>query len=160
MSWLFRKKDVPKVPPESRLDEKALKFTFSPPPERIIEPEKAREMVGFEKPVAFPEEIRAAKKNKAKTEEDFSENFLEEPAFEAEPAIRAPGEELFIKVDVYQRILGELDFTKKNLSHLGESCKKVESSEFNEEKHFSRLRKSMKSLHDNLLHIDKTIFKS
>ena len=59
MDWLFgRKKAVPKVPfPEGKqIDEKALRFPASTPSERVIEPEKVKEAVGFNKPMAFPEE--------------------------------------------------------------------------------------------------------
>ena len=59
MGWLFgRKKAVPKVPfPEGKpYDEKALRFPTSSSRDRIIEPESVKAAVGFDKPVAFPEE--------------------------------------------------------------------------------------------------------
>ena len=60
MGWLFgRKKAVPRVPfPEGKMiDEKALRFPAPSSYERIIEPDKVKEAVGFSKPLAFPEEM-------------------------------------------------------------------------------------------------------
>ena len=59
MGWLFgRKKVVPKVPfPQGKLlDEKALQFPSMGSSERVIEPDKVKEAVGFSKPMAFPDE--------------------------------------------------------------------------------------------------------
>ncbi|MBU0469906.1 MAG: hypothetical protein KKA62_05745 [Nanoarchaeota archaeon] len=160
MGWLFgRKKSVPKVPPAGRLDDKALRFPTSLPQERVIEPEKVKEVVGFDKPVAFPEEIKAEVESK-RVRKGPSFSGLPEPMSEMRLSSSTQDEDLFVKVDVYQRILGEMETVKKSLLELSETSTNLETSEYNEEKHFGRLKKQMKSLHDDLLSMDKTVFKS
>lgn len=161
MGWLFgRKKAVPKVPfPEGKMyHEKALRFPTSSSQEKVIEPESVKAAVGFDKPVAFPEE-----------EEPMPLPEDELPAPPSFPFSRprpvptpefTPRQELYVKVDVYQRMLGELDELKKKLFELSEASKSLEASEYNEEANFNKLRKGMKSLHDSLLHADKTLFKA
>ncbi|HLD79185.1 MAG TPA: hypothetical protein VJA18_01360 [Candidatus Nanoarchaeia archaeon] len=159
MGWLFgRKKAVPKVPfPEGKpYDEKALRFPTSSSQDRIIEPESVKAAVGFDKPVAFPEE-----------EPMMEDQLPAPPIFPFSRTSRPmptpefmPRQELYVKVDVYQRMLGELDELKKKLWELSETSKSLEVSEYNEEANFNKLRKSMKSLHDSLLHADKTLFKA
>ena len=162
MGWLFgRKKAVPRVPfPEGKpIDEKALRFPAPGSSERVIEPDRIKDAVGFNKPVAFPVE-----------ETSFEEELSVPPSFSlsrtARPIAAPPTfelvsrQELYVKVEVYQRMLGELDELKKKLSELSEASKNLEISEYNEESNFNKLRKLMKSLHDILLHADKTLFKA
>ena len=164
MGWLFgRKKVVPKVPfPQGRpFDEKALQFPSIDSSDRIIEPEKIKEAVGFSKPMAFPDE-----------EENMPmpEDLPEEPAFPfptgkkyAPPAPSSdlmPKHELYVKVEVYQRMLGELDELRQGFMDLQHINKNIEESEYNEENNFNKLRRGMKSLHDSLLQADKILFKS
>ncbi len=153
MGWLFGKKKIPQVPlPEGRVvDEKALRFPTSPP-KRVIEPKEIKEAVGFDKPVAFPEENDALDTSPEPLEE------LEEETLDSYP-FESRTEELYVKVDVYQRILGEIDQVRKELTEINEANKRLSASEFNEDKNFNRLRKLMKGMHDNLLHIDKVLFK-
>ena len=47
---------------------------------------------------------------------------------------------------------------KKELQHLDHTGKHLDSSEYNEEHNFERLRRAMKLIHDRLLHVDKRIF--
>ncbi len=156
MGWLFGKKKVPKVPlPEGReIDDKALRFPTSPS-RRTFEPKEIKEAVGFDKPVAFPEETKAAMGSSLEPLDESEEGDLTSESYPFE----SRKEELYVKVDVYQRILGEIDLVKKKLTELNETNKKLGSSEFNEDKNFNRLRKLMKGLHDNLLSIDKVLFK-
>ncbi len=163
MGWLFgRKKAVPKVPfPEGKpFDEKALRFPAPSSSERVIEPEKVKEAVGFTKPMAFPEEempvppsfpFPGAQRKPAAMPSPFESL----PAFEL-----GPRQELYVKVEVYQKMLGEMDELRKRLWELGEANKHLQTSEYNEEHNFNKLRKFMKSLHDSLLHADKTLFKA
>ncbi len=151
MSWLFGKKKVlPKVPfPEGHpLDEKTLRFPgrFR---ERVIEPEQVKAAVGMEKDFFPEEEVPEA----------------EEPIMpkKASMTIRPPSLSLtpvHLKVEVYQKILGELDSMRTDLTKLQESANKVQSSEYNEEHNLSKLKKHMRGLHDQLLNIDKRLFKT
>lgn len=163
MGWLFgRKKTVPKVPfPEGRMiDEKALRFPAPSSSERIIEPDKVKEAVGFSKPLAFPEEMDVSEEKYIPVPPSFSPPRAIKPAAFPSPADFMPRQDLYVKVDVYQRMLGELDDLRRKLAELGETSKSLQTSEYNEEHNFNKLRKLMKSLHDNLLHADKTLFKS
>lgn len=165
MGWLFgRKKVVPKVPfPQGKaVDEKALQFPSMGSSERVIEPDKVKEAVGFSKPMAFPDE-----------EEDMSMPPMDEelpetsmPSFPAPSKYSSPApeimpkHELYVKVEVYQRILGELDELRRGFVELQNINKNIDESEYNEENNFNKLRRGMKFLHDNLLQADKILFKS
>ncbi|MEK6863093.1 MAG: hypothetical protein AABW53_00130 [Nanoarchaeota archaeon] len=163
MGWLFgRKKAVPKIPfPEGKMiDEKALRFPAPSSSERIIEPDRVKEAVGFSKPLAFPEEIEVSEKKGVPSPPFFPPPRTVKPATFPPPADFMLRQDLYVKVDVYQRMLGELDDLRRKLAELGETSKSLQASEYNEEHNFNKLRKLMKSLHDNLLHADKTLFKT
>jgi hypothetical protein len=106
----------------------------------------------------------------AQEEEEDTNNLLEERdgeakegrAFRSYQTERASSESgpLFIKVDVYQRILGEFDLLKDKLGELSKASTGLENSEYNEEDNFAKLKKSVRLLHDKLLVMDKTLFKS
>ena len=166
MGWLFgRKKVVPKVPfPQGKaLDEKALQFPSMDSSDRVIEPDKVKEAVGFSKPMAFPEE----EESMPMPEDD---EMPETPKFPFSPmpkyspagaaADLMPRHELYVKVEVYQRMLSELDELRRNFVDLHQVNKNMIESEYNEESNFTKLRRGMKSLHDSLLQADKTLFKS
>lgn len=157
MGWLFgRKKKVPKVPfPEGYpTDLNTLKFpeAYS---DKIIEPESVKAAAGISR-----KEMRA--------DEVSSEEMPEENSFQEEVAVSSRstpeeiisvGEPLFVKVDVYQRILGELSSLHEQIGRLDETNKKLDGSEYNEEANFDKLRKIMKLMHDRLLQADKVLFK-
>ncbi len=165
MGWLFgRKKVVPKVPfPQGRtLDEKALEFPPLDSSERVIEPDKVKEAVGFSKPMAFPEDEESMPMD---DEQEMSETPM--PSFRpssrySQPSAQdlMPKHELYVKVEVYQAMLGELDELRRGFMDLQEVGKNVAESEYNEEANFNKLRRGMKSLHDSLLQADKILFKS
>ncbi len=145
MGWLFGKRKI-----DLSFDEKALQFPTSfPPQKRIIEPEALKEAVGFNRSAFSEEHIEV----KTPTPQ------MKMPA--AVPQSEVPPEEsmLYVKVDVYQRILGELDEIKANLTGLQHIQKRLETSEYNEETNFTRLRRAVKGLHDRLLQADKVLFK-
>jgi len=171
MGWLFgNKKKVPRVPfPEGLPIEEGNSFKkFNPgslnlsdkvPKKRIIEPEKIKSAVGIDKGFNFSEDME----NMPSMEEESKE--LPKPTLfpkfsNEKPLFMTKGEPLFIKVDVYQRLLGELDNIKVNVSDLYEANRKLASSEYNEENHFVKLKQTVKQVHDRLLQIDKTLFKS
>ncbi len=73
---------------------------------------------------------------------------------------KVESEPLFVKVDVYQHILGELDSMKIDLDALSGISKSLETSEYNEEDNFAKLKRTVRAIHDRLLQVDKTLFKS
>ncbi|MEK6845160.1 MAG: hypothetical protein AABY26_00255 [Nanoarchaeota archaeon] len=48
---------------------------------------------------------------------------------------------------------------KSELNQLKDINTKLETSEYNEEHNFDKLKKAMKNIHDRLLSVDKTLFK-
>lgn len=147
MGWLFgRKKKVPQVPfPAGRpLEEGALSLPSKVSRGKVIEPEEVKAAAGLEKPLAFPEEPEVLKKKHL-------------------PPPPIPQEEkglLYLKVDAYQRILGELDNLKGKLGEMKEASHCLETSEFNEESNFAKLKRLVRSMHDHMLLADKIIFKT
>ena len=161
MGWLFgRKKKVPKVPfPQGHLVQPGtLKFPIDSG-EKIIEPNYVKEAAGLieekvplkeqklEPMPELPEEPMLAQVQKISRQ-----NVPEHTITQSEP--------LFVKVDVYQRILGEITGLHQYLSDLSTANRGLENSEYNEEANFDKLRKSMKSLHDKLLQADNILFKT
>jgi len=69
------------------------------------------------------------------------------------------GGPLYVKIDVYRRIWGEVEGLRGKLNDLQETNVKLEGSEYNEEHNFTKLRRSIKGVHDRLLQIDKILFK-
>ncbi|MEK6901617.1 MAG: hypothetical protein AABX37_04695 [Nanoarchaeota archaeon] len=162
MGWLFgKKKIVPRIPlPEGYAPtERTLQFPTSGRGERIIEPDKVKEAAGvdfpfelppmpsFEQPAARPVVVPSLSRPAA-------------PLLGTQERVQnaQSGEPVYVKVEAYQRILGELETLKKELQHLDSSCKHLDSSEYNEEHNFEKLRRAMKLIHDRLLHVDKRIF--
>jgi len=169
MGWLFGKKK-PRVPfPEGRpFDEKALQFPKRTSYEEVIEPENIKAAVGLSKPMAFPDEEMPEERE---TKNTFWSSALPKPTvpdtakFKPRTQPLAPGiapettEPLFVKMEVYQKIIGELDGLKKNISEVAEHGRHLESSEYNEEKHFVTLKTTVRLVHDRMLQVDKIIFK-
>ncbi|MBT4539700.1 hypothetical protein HOI26_05115 [Candidatus Woesearchaeota archaeon] len=152
MSGLFhRKKKVPKLtlPSDLARDHKALQFPSTPPPSKIIQPDEVKEAAGVRKSTRMPEPS------------PMVEPYIEEPRVRSPmPTPDFSGDNtLYIKVDVYQRILGELSSLKSDLNNLHTYNSRLQTSEYNEENSFTKLRRSMKVVHDKLLATDKTLFK-
>lgn len=164
MGWLFaRKKKVPQVPfPEkSPIDEKALKFpTRGASQGRVIEPEKIKEVAGVEQ-TGFPH-FPVQKEEKSFFGKPHFDEMIHSDRFEEThiPSLAAKPQDLYVKIDVYRRIILERDSVKERLNNLFEVNKVLEISEYNEENNFSRLKRSMTQLNNNLLQIDKIMFKS
>ncbi|MBI2668634.1 hypothetical protein HYX14_02210 [Candidatus Woesearchaeota archaeon] len=140
MGWFFKKKVVPKVPMPPAMGESALRLPPKFSSERVIEPEKVKAAAGLpvEREIASPE--------------------LSLP-MPPTPGGGTIPDSIYVKVEVYQQILGEVDSLRKQLGLLTEAGKVLETSEYNEEANFTRLRRAMKMLHDDLLKIDKVLFK-
>ena len=149
MGWLFGKKKVPKVPlPPGRLvDSSSLHFPQKIVREKVIEPEKMGEEAG--------------------SREFFTPAMAKRPkmplpvrTMEPELPLEKPADNFFyVKVEVYRRILGELNGLKAKVGELSRINKHLESSEYNEEHNFDKLSKGVKNLHDRLLQVDKRLFK-
>jgi hypothetical protein len=170
MGWLFgRKKPKVPLPTGHPVDENALQFPALPSGDKVIEPESVKKAVGVGKPVApqveekslsFPEERPAPpplKESPGPMRSDPSQSMSAQPQPAMVPHLNGP---LFVKVGVYQRILGEVEDLKERVADLAEANRKLEDSEYNEEHHFEKLKRTIKVMHDRLLQVDKTIYKS
>ncbi len=175
MVWPFTKKKIPRVPfPEAhQATDGTLRFPTMRPEERVIEPSRVKEAVGLEMPSITEE---------APSLPSFDESLPEIPAPQVKstptpvapsypsrpttrttmpPAYSQPeSEPLFIKVDVYQRILGEIDSLKKDMNEMFETSKMLEASEYNEEENYAKMKRAVRIVHDRLLQVDKTLFKA
>lgn len=159
MGWLFGGKKVPKVPLPQRYsaDEATLRFPTSPasPQQRVIRPEEVKEAAGLDfGEMPFPSE-------------DYVNLFQRDLATKAavssssqQLTTKPATDSLYIKMDVYQRLLGEMDELRRDLGSLNELNRQLESSEYNEENNFEKLKRSVKSIHDKMLQVDKVLFKS
>jgi hypothetical protein len=148
MGWLFGHKKVqPKVPfPEGRLAEGSLTLPGKLSRERIIEPDEVKAAAGLEKPIAFP-----------RSENPFSFKKTRDVPLSVMPpsSVPTPNGPLFLKLDTYQQVLTELNNIKAAITTVN-----ITVSRYNEEEEFLKLRKSVKSLHDKLISIDKALFKA
>ncbi len=160
MGWLFGRKKVPRVPfPEGRpFEEGSLRLPGKLSSSRVIEPDQVKEAAGLGRALTFPEEEE-----------------LPQPSFpspRSPPPLSAAGaarpspldlqeiSPLFVKMDVYQHLVGELDEIKSKITELNHINKSVEKSEYNEEHNFVKLRRAVRGIHDRLLLADKIIFKA
>ena len=157
MGWLFGKKKVPRVPlPQGRfMDEGSLSFPNKVPVEKVIQPNNVKVTVGPRKPFAFSEEEETLGRFRNVPNFPSTSNLTPNPVV----SMKVAEEPLYIKMEVYQRILGELEDLKTNLNKLHNLTKDLEKSEFNEENNFDKLKVDVKVVHDRLLHADKLLFK-
>jgi hypothetical protein len=162
MGWLFgRKKKVPKIPlPQGHVfNEKTLQFPTALSTDKIIEPEDVKEAVGIEQPEqSLAQEVPIPQPEPKNLLEETSPLYTEEP--QTRIINNQPEEPIYVRVNVYQRMLGELDNLKQNLADMHIAQQTLETSEYNEEHNFDKLRISVKSMHDRLLQVDKILFKN
>ncbi len=149
MGWLFGQKK-PKVPfPEGKpYQEGALRVPRRLSSGRVIEPMQVKAALGLERPFPLPEE----------DEQLLPERYATRPELAA-PEFKPTGPH-FVKVEVYQQILGEIDSIRSKANQLNEVNKVLGTSEYNEEHNFTKLRRAVKNLHDRLLQVDKNLFKT
>lgn len=151
MGWLFGRKKEPKVPfPGGKpFEESTLQFPTNAWKGRVIEPEEVKAAAGLEEPLGFPEEREMEKP---------------EATRKKLPSLLSPissrKKPLYVKVDAYQIILGELDGLKGKLGEMKETSHHLETSEFNEENNFVKLKRLVRTMHDQMLLADKIIFKT
>ena len=174
MGWLFGKKKVPRVPfPEGKpLDEKMFDAGALRLPgkisrdgrNKVIEPESLKAAAGFDQPLDLPEDTDF---NLPELKEELPEERKEAPRLRnpfprssPSPFFGQSSNPLYVKVEVYQRLLGELNDMKNNLGTLHLINQKIGTSEYNEEGNFNKLKGEIKSMHDRLLLVDKTLFKA
>ncbi len=164
MGWLFGKKKavpVPKVPfPQGRLaDGETFSFPKRQASPKTIEPDMLKEAAGIEGTFGAEKEERSIS-----SQDKLMAQQLPKAVRVPTPPIRRPFSEerepLFIKVDVYQRILGEMEELKTVLTHINAASNQLERSEYNEENSFEKLKKAVKIAHDRLLQVDKIIYKA
>ena len=156
MGWLFgRKKIVPKVPfPEGKpFDEKSLQFPTSFTSEKVINPSQVQAAVGINTPKETFEEDQGITETTQEMPE--TQSFTPPRQFPTEQVVGNS----FVKVEIYRKILSNLDDMNKSIHGLKDASKNLDLSEYNEETHFIKMRRATKSVHDQLLNIDKTIFK-
>lgn len=159
LGWLFGKKKIaPKVPlPEGLFDDKNLQFSKKFSGEKVIEPENLQAAAGFNQPFSLPSDLEVpSPKSKGKSK-SAAPTFVPEKPESAFP-ISSSGP-VYVKVEVYREILQEVDAIRSELNKLKEINIKLETSEYNEEHNFDKLKKAMKNVHDRLLSVDKTLFK-
>ena len=143
MGWLFGSKKTPKVPlPEAGMfDENALQFPVTSQSRTII-------------PDYHEEETTVAPQAPAAQQEIIKKGTKVISTAKILPTHR----HFFLKVDTYQQILADFDGLKKDLSHLGEVNRLLETSEFNEEADYDKIKRGLKYSHDRLVSIDKVLF--
>ncbi len=161
MGWLFadKKKVAPRVPfPMGKsLDDKSLRFSAPTSMDREIQPDRVQEAVGYNQPMSFPSVFD-------QEQTPLPQNVparglpLQKDVPRPELDTQASGP-MFMKVDVYQLVLNEVDELKGVLGHLQEANRLLDKSEYNEEHHFEKLRKTMRGVHDRFLQVDKKLFK-
>ncbi len=154
LGWLFGTKKVqPKIPlPGSRpFDEKTFQFSKKFGKDTLIEPEHLQAAAGFDQPFNFPETTSRAPPRPMRSP------FGEQEAELATP--RTAKKPLYLKVDLYEKLLWEVDTLKYDCIKLQQINSHLETSEYNEEHHFEKLKKDLKALHDKLGRVDKILFK-
>ncbi len=153
MGWLFgQKKKEPRVPfPAGKpFEETALQLPSTLSKGKVIELEEIKAAAGLEESPFFPEEEREGLEIPGKMPVPLS-------PFSVPKEGKSP---LYIKVDAYQRLLGELDDLKSRLGEMKAIHSRLETSEYNEENNFVKLKRSVRSMHDHMLLTDKIIFKT
>ena len=143
MGLFFKKKKAPTnaLP----VDSNRLQLFNPRSTERIIEPEEIKEAAGVKDSDWM--EVKADNYNlPEKTESQFYSK-------------TARNEPLYIKINIYQKMLAEMEDLKSELNGLKSTQSSLESSEYNEESQFIKLKRTMKFMHDHLLKSDQILFK-
>ena len=154
LGWLFGTKKVqPKIPlPGSRpFDEKTFQFSKKFGKDKLIEPEHLQAAAGFDQPLNFSEATGRAPPRLIKSAFGTEETESTAPRVTKKP--------IYLKVNLYEKILWEVDTLKYDCIKLQQVNNHLDTSEYNEEHHFEKLKKDLKALHDKLQRIDKTLFK-
>ena len=163
MGWLFGKKksQVP-FPEPHLLDEGALRFPGPGSRDRVFEPEQLKAAAGVDRsmPSLNGEDNQNGFSMPMSTRLYTGPMPIRTQHEVPVENVTSIDEPLFVHIDVYRQVLGSIDDLKKSVNSLQETSKKLETSEYNEEANFTKLRRAVKSMHDRLLHVDKVLFKS
>jgi len=167
MGLFSRKKKIEAPAPPS---EDLLNFPKPSQVEKIIKPDSFPEPQPFpEKPHFFSKKHKALPPlhNEIKTAVGLDKPtigpFKQETTFlsMSEPSFptRFPTNEFFIRVNHYQNLSENLDTIKKINQQMEEGMQKIDHSEFNERKHYEKMKKQLKIIHSQLISMDEIIFK-
>ena len=119
------------------MDENTFRLPSRISSERVIEPDRIKSAAGLDQPLGFPEEESSSPQSSTTPRNTtFSSSFLKRP--------------IYIKVDTYQRLLGEMENVKVKVAELQHWNRVLETSEYNEEHNFTKLRRAVRSIHDQL----------
>ena len=157
MGWLFGKKKIPQVPfPEPSMpDEGELNFPSSFGVPKVIKPRNFKEAAGLDDflPPPLPPKSSAVPKPSITVPRPPAAPFSR-PSF----PLRKEAQPVHVKIEEYKKLLGELDSLTGNLQALHAANSKLQHSEYNEDETFAKLRKSVRTIHDHLLDVDKVLF--
>lgn len=154
MGWLFGRKKKNPFPQPVKVDENELRFPSKISSGKIIYPDKIKEaagVTGVKKSELSPLPEMPRERMMERIPQDIS---TPRRSF-AQPEKRGPQ---FIKIYSYQQVIGELDASKAKISEMQQANRKMEGSEYNEENTFAKLKREVKTMHDDLLQIDKILF--
>ncbi len=168
MGWLFgkKKKLVPKVPlPAGKIvDEKELRFPSDSSSKLVIEPDKLKKAAGIiqsteSKPPEIPPLPKPMVSPMPKPVPFTPKPLPRKPITEAPPLKPVMEEDtLFVKINAYKGLLQEISNLKENIHQLNKIHSKLEKSELMEGKDLNILNSDLKTIHDRLQKVDKTIF--
>lgn len=148
----------PKIPlPGSRpFDEKTFQFSKKFGKDTLIEPEHLQAVAGFDQPFSFPESVGRGT-NKGAPPKPIMPSFGEPEV--GSTALLAAKKPIYLNVNLYEKVLWEVDALKHDCIRLQQINNHLDTSEYNEEHHYDKLKRDLKVLHDKLQRIDKVLFK-
>ena len=165
MGWFFKKKkkvlDVPV--PMRKFDDGALQFDQAPKQGSPITSKDLKSAAGID---TIPSSMASLPTQNTESTKDPFTNFPDlnkapvQQSMQRMPVYDQADEFVYLKVEQYKRMLGELESSKNAITKLTEISRKLHVSEYNEERNFARLKNTVRSIHDRFLTIDNTLFKS
>jgi len=159
MGWFFKKRktEVPLPPTEDLLD-----FPQKASSGKRIEPIRKKELpLPKPKDYTFPQKIKAAVRTSSDLPlppELIERSLKKESIMVKHPAI-GNKRNFFIRVHDYQEIIVNLEDIGSNSLEIEKANKRLDQSEFNENKSYENLKNNLKRIHDRLLLIDDIVFK-
>ena len=129
------------------MDEGSLRLPGKMSSQRVFEPDQIKEAAGLGRAMTFPDEEETPDYSVPEAPRPSGKQKLSPLPTKVEP------NPLFIKMEE----MDEVKYKIKELSHIN---KAVETSEYNEEHNFVKLRRAVRGVHDRLLLADKIVFKA
>ena len=155
MGWLFSKKKESRVPAPIRRLPPMGEDKSTPVSKKDLTSQKLQEVAGL----PLPEQNLDLNQGNNDLEFPVDESHFDEEQSDELGGV-VEGNDLFLKVEQYRRMLGEVENLKKTLHKLDTLSKHIIESEFNEEESFRHLKTDIRNIHDHFLTIDKKVFKS